>query len=113
MEIDAKLGRSDTSSGRERVPPMAVVRYIRDGKTRALYEIANMMHGRCSYRKPAAVIYISFNDFSSLLPVEQDYPLKALCQPIAFAALVDPPPDTQKEEAFTKFLSEGYDIGPE
>jgi hypothetical protein len=113
-EIEAQLESSDDPTGSERIPPMAVVLCSRGGKTRALYEIANKMHERRpSRRDPVAVIYVSFNDFSSLLPEEQHDPLQALCQRIAFTARMDPPRDMDKADAFDQFRSKNYDIKPE
>ena len=101
VEIDAQLTSFDTPSGSICVPPMAVVRCSRGGKTRALYEIANWMKEPSSTREPVAVIYVSFNDFSSLHNNEQDDLLQALCQRVAFAALKKPPLD--EEDMATSF----------
>jgi hypothetical protein len=107
------LGLSfDTPSGSIRVPPMAVVRCSRGGKTRALYEIANWIKEPSVHREPVAVIYVTFNDFSSLHDNEQDDPLQALCQRIAFAALKKPPLDEDKAASFEDFQSKYYDIRP-
>ena len=85
-EILAQLESSDAMDGSERVPPMAVVRCSRGGKTRSLYEIARMMRAEKPSRDPIAVLFVSFHDFSSLHPGEQRDPLQALCQRIAFIA---------------------------
>ena len=70
-----------------RVAPMAVVRCSRGGKTRALYEIANKMHGYNQLcHQNIASLYISFNDYSSLRPWEQEDPLQALLRRIVFMA---------------------------
>jgi len=71
----------------ERVAPLAVVRCSRGGKTRALYEIANKIRGyhQC-FDATIAVLYISFNDYSSLQPWEQENPLQALLRRIVFMA---------------------------
>jgi hypothetical protein len=74
----------DDRDGFERVPPMALVRCSRGGKTRALYEIAKICKEKV---KVDSVIYVSFNDSTSLSEWEQDDPLQALCLRIAFAAL--------------------------
>jgi hypothetical protein len=66
-----------------RVRPMALVRCSRGGKTRALYEIA----GAWKERFPnCAVIFVSFNDTSSIHDWEQSKPLEALLRRIAFSA---------------------------
>jgi hypothetical protein len=75
---------ADQCDGFKRVPPMAVVRFSRGGKTRALYEIATICKEKV---KVESVIYVSFNDSTSLSEWEQEDPLQALCLRIAFAAL--------------------------
>lgn len=71
----------------ERVAPMAVVRCSRGGKTRALYEIANKIRGyNQACQANIAVLYVSFNDYSSLQPWEQENPLQALLRRIVFMA---------------------------
>jgi hypothetical protein len=113
VEILAQLESSDHPTGSERIPPMAVVRCSRGGKTRALYEIANKMHECRPSRGRIAAIYVTFNDFSSIQPDEQHDPLQALCQRIAFAALKDPLLDEDnKARAFEDFRSQIYDIRP-
>jgi len=112
IEIGAQLESADTSNGSVRVPPMAVVRCSRGGKTRALYEIAHRIHAtsRRPGAQPVAVIFVTFNDFSSLQPHEQCDTANALCQRIAFAALKHAPHGTSKARAFRAFLSKEYDI---
>ena len=104
LEIVAQMVRSDDLVGSdteeteterdgdetlERVAPMAVVRCSRGGKTRALYEIANKLKIR-GYNQACqaniAVLYVSFNDYSSLQPWEQENPLQALLRRIVFMA---------------------------
>jgi hypothetical protein len=63
---------------------MALVRCSRGGKTRALYEIAAAIKKNFS---DCAVLYVSFNDWSSVKPWEQSQPLEALCRRIAASAL--------------------------
>ena len=72
--------RKDTSTSR--VPPMALTRCSRGGKTRALQEIARLLKRKLPN---AAVILISFNDNSSIQVEEQSDPMGALCRRIAFA----------------------------
>lgn len=67
-----------------RVPPAAFIRCSRGGKTRTLLELNKML--RAKYPQ-VAVVYISFNNFSSLASWEHRDPLGALCRRIAFAAL--------------------------
>ena len=70
------------SDGSTRVPPMALVRCSRGGKTRALLEIGIRFkheHGDC------CVIFISFNDRTEISQWEQNAPINALCIRIAFA----------------------------
>jgi len=87
--------------------PMSVVRCSRGGKTRALYEIANLMEGwKDDDEIPLARIYVSFNDNTTVQIWEQEDPLQALLRRIAFAASVDKVSSTNegKEELFNKFL---------
>lgn len=88
MDADDQLASADPNNDAfERVPPMAVVRCSRGGKTRFLYEIANEMRGyNKSIGSNVACIYVSFNDYSSLEPWEHDDPLQALLRRIAFEA---------------------------
>ena len=118
-EIDARLGsEDDPSTGR--VPPLAVVRCSRGGKTRALFEIANSIYEN-GYMNPhkgdrirVAIIYVSFNDFSSIGPEEQNEPLQALCHRIiAFTASRDREPNENKTTSYKKFRSKNYTITPE
>ncbi len=68
----------------DRVAPTAFIRCSRGGKTRVLLELNKML--RAQYPQ-VAVVYISFNNFSSLEPWELHDPLGALCRRIAFSAL--------------------------
>jgi hypothetical protein len=69
-----------------RVCPGAFIRCSRGGKTRVLRELNRLFKARFPH---VAVVYISFNDFSSLQPWEMHDPLGALCRRIAFSALKD------------------------
>ena len=72
----------------DRISPMAVVRCSRGGKTRFLYEIANVMKGHnLTIGLEVACLYASFNDYSSLEPWEQYNPLQALLRRVAFEAM--------------------------
>jgi hypothetical protein len=70
--------------GKERVPPMALVRCSRGGKTRALEELARMLKSR-----HIPVVMISLNDYSSLKEWERADGIGAVCSRIAFAASHD------------------------
>ncbi len=85
--IMAQLEAEDTSCGSIRVPPMAVVRCSRGGKTRALTEIAHILRKEKSDSDPIAVIFVSFTATTSLFN-EEDVgpPLQALLRRISFAA---------------------------
>jgi hypothetical protein len=80
----------NADEGSSRVPPMAFVR-----ETRAMIEMASILRKRTE----ACVLFVSFNDFSSILDWEQDDPVGALCRRIAFAARKD---RRLKYEAFAK-----------
>jgi hypothetical protein len=80
------------------------VRCSRGGKTRALYELANAMHGYKDYiGGDLASLYVSFNDFSSLEQWEQDEPLQALLRRIAFIASHEQ--QDRNTETFANFIS--------
>jgi hypothetical protein len=70
---------------KSRVSPMAFVRCSRGGKTRAMREMVSILRDRTE----ACVLFVSFNDFSGILPWEQRDPVGALCRRIAFAARKD------------------------
>jgi hypothetical protein len=70
--------------GKERVPPMALVRCSRGGKTRALEELARMLKAQ-----NIPVVMISLNDYSSLKEWEKADSVGAVCRRIAFAASHD------------------------
>jgi hypothetical protein len=76
-EIMEHFGAEDEPS--KRVPPMALVRCSRGGKTRALREIANALK--------VPVLLVSFNDYSCVLDEERITPVGALCRRIAFAGI--------------------------
>ncbi len=75
--IQVGLARDDTDV--LRVPPLAVVRCSRGGKTRALTEIAHALSN-----EDIATIFVSFNGLTSFESDEE--PIKGLCRRIAFAA---------------------------
>jgi hypothetical protein len=79
-DIKAGLEAGDVET--RRVKPMALVRCSRGGKTRALKEIARVLH-----KNNLLAIFVSFNDYSPLRNWEQLDPVGALCRRIAFAAL--------------------------
>jgi hypothetical protein len=68
------------------VPPLALVRCSRGGKTRALKEIAKEFK---TSHDDTCVIFVSFNDDTSINVDETADPLSALCQRIAYANLKD------------------------
>ncbi len=76
-------------SNAQHVPAMGLIRCSRGGKTRALHEITRAMKAK---RPDVAVIYVSFNDYSSIEPDEIEDLVAALCLRIAFAALKDSDP---------------------
>ena len=82
-------------SDETRTPPMALVRCSRGGKTRALLETA------AAWKKKfpdCAVIYVTFNDYSSIQQWEQSKPVEALCRRIAFSALRNRDDDNLRTE---------------
>jgi hypothetical protein len=85
----------NADDGSSRVPPMAFVRCSRGGKTRAMNEMASILRKRTE----ACVLFVSFNDFSSIASWEQRDPVGALCRRIAFAARKD---RSLEYEAFAK-----------
>jgi len=89
--IEEKFRSQDTEC--YRVPPSAVVRCSRGGKTRALYELSRVLKERLR-GDDVAVIYISLNDQTSLISWESLNPIDAICRRIAFAAL----PHTKKRQ---------------
>lgn len=108
-EISRQLAEADfTEKKAQRVPPMALVRCSRGGKTRALYEIANLKLEHNG--NPVSIIYVSFNDFSPLEVWEQKDPLRALCTRIAFAALKTRHYDGSLPAQFTSFQNKHYSI---
>jgi hypothetical protein len=70
-------------TGMTRVAPTALIRCSRGGKTRALTEVALRLKATVD---PVAVLFVSFNDFSSIEDWEQGDPVAALCRRIAFVA---------------------------
>ncbi|CAB9518384.1 unknown protein [Seminavis robusta] len=67
LNIQVRLDDCDTEDGKVRVPPLAVSRCSRGGKTRTLLEIANMMFKSDERQEDSlAVLLITFNDFMGL-----------------------------------------------
>ena len=87
----------------ERIPPMALVRCSRGGKTRALLEMAHELKRR---NTAVVVLFVSFNDVSSLLDSEQLNPLQALLRRIIVQATSDYIADSDKEAAFDRFRAQ-------
>eukprot|EP00597_Dinobryon_sp_UTEXLB2267_P016316 CAMPEP_0201092834 /NCGR_PEP_ID=MMETSP0812-20130820/1366_1 /ASSEMBLY_ACC=CAM_ASM_000668 /TAXON_ID=98059 /ORGANISM="Dinobryon sp., Strain UTEXLB2267" /LENGTH=627 /DNA_ID=CAMNT_0047344629 /DNA_START=193 /DNA_END=2076 /DNA_ORIENTATION=- len=83
-----------------RVPPAALVRCSRGGKTRALLELSTALKDRFK-GEDVAVIYISINANTSLLEWETLNPIDAICRRIAFAALPN-----SEGQSFEKFAEE-------
>ena len=113
MMLSDALGGSNSDATVERVTPMAVVRCSRGGKTRALYEIANKIRGyNRTCQADIAVLYVSFNDYSSLETWEQQSPLQSLLRRIVFMASHN---DTQKRSivTFQDFASKVQHVDPE
>lgn len=83
--VQRKLSLADFETSKShRVEPLAVSRCSRGGKTRALYEIGNLEY---KYNDEAVpVIFVSFNDYSTLNECDQEDPLQALILRIVFAA---------------------------
>lgn len=82
-EISSQYSQKDTPT--DRVSPIAFVRCSRGGKTRALTEMAPLLKKRLG----AAVIFVSFNDYSTIATWEKADPIAALCRRIAFEARCD------------------------
>jgi hypothetical protein len=78
------LKHYEAEDGEERVPPMALVRCSRGGKTRALLELARVLKLR-----NIPVVMISLNDYSELEEWEIADGVGAVCRRIAFAASRD------------------------
>ena len=79
-----KFGLSAEEEQPDRVQPMALMRCSRGGKTRVLLELNKMLRER---NPEVSVVYVSFNNFSSLEAWELRDPVAALCRRIAFSAL--------------------------
>jgi hypothetical protein len=99
-----KSGWEQEESNLVRVQPTAFIRCSRGGKTRVLLELNRLLKEQVP---KVAVIYVSFNNFSSLEPWEIRDPLGALCRRIAFSALKQRD-DTRHgfKEFLTTFVSE-------
>jgi hypothetical protein len=76
--------QSDSTSSR--VAPIGLVRFARGGKSRALHEIEQYFR---NHHKDITVIFVSFNDVSSLVAEERADPVEALCRRICFWFLKD------------------------
>ena len=98
--IIEKLANEDTPS--ERVPPMALVRCSRGGKTRALTEIAFALKEKMP---ECVVLSVSFNAFSCVKDWEQEDPIGALCRRIAFAAVLSKPGSQLKESDYNRHVA--------
>ena len=85
--VETNFMKYDTDA--ERVPIMGLIRCSRGGNTRALKEIARAIKAKMP---DVAVIYVSFNDYSSIEADEKGDLVSALCLRIAFAALKDDDP---------------------
>ena len=94
---------------KERVPPMALVRCSRGGKTRALLELAHELRQRDN---DMAILFVSFNDISSLQVSEQADPLQALCRRIVLPATRDYIAAHDKGKVFSSFCHTTQYIDP-
>ena len=111
--VERQVAVADGDEGEDfRVEPMALVRCSRGGKTRALYEIANL--GIRYGEERVTVIFVSLNDFSPLDHDDQEDPLQALLLRIAFAALRSRNAAGRKgktlSQQFSEFREENYAI---
>jgi hypothetical protein len=104
-ELQAGMNSQETNLSR--VQPMALIRCSRGGKTRALLELKKLFHQRVPN---IAVIYVSFNDFSSLESWELRDPIAALCRRIAFSALRERNATREGFKVFNRTLVLEYDI---
>ena len=85
----------------KRVPPMAMVRCSRGGKTRAAMELGRMIKEQYGI----SVLFVSFNGNTSLKTWEQTDLVGALCRRIAFAARrPTSPPEANEVVGFEQFL---------
>ena len=107
MKDNGGGGDDDDDEGFHRVPPMALVRCSRGGKTRALTEVAKQIVDK---QIADCVIFVTLNDWSSISPAEQSDPLAALCRRIAFTVSKDVRPCGPE---FQKFLSRDFVIEPD
>ncbi len=99
--VEESFLKYDTDA--ERVPVLGLIRCSRGGKTRALKEIGRAMKAKWP---DVAVIYVSFNDYSSIEPDEKEDLVTALCLRIAFAGLKDN--DPARRESSEKELSASF-----
>ncbi|CAB9524871.1 hypothetical protein SEMRO_1597_G284900.1 [Seminavis robusta] len=92
-EIEVQMALTDKL---RRVAPLAISRCSRGGKTRALYEIADMNF--VYKQRPFKVIFATFSDFSEIEPHEYEDPVQALLIRIAFVALKDRPDEPEPDD---------------
>jgi hypothetical protein len=85
-EIIKYYNIKESAFGLFRVSPMGLIRCSRGGKSRALLEIGTMLKKKLP---DTAVIFVSFNDQSSIKEHEQHDPLHALCVRIAYATYTE------------------------
>jgi len=77
----------DSGDGSFRVPPLALIRHTRGGKTRSLYELMRVMDEHfLGVANSPVLLFITFNDFANLSSWEIENPLKAVCHRISFSA---------------------------
>jgi hypothetical protein len=91
----------------DRVPPLALIRCSRGGKTRALLELAAAFRKQ---RPKVAVIFVSFNNDTSVDEWELEEPVNALWRRIAFAALDITSPTKQDWKKFANTSVTSEDI---
>jgi hypothetical protein len=104
IKIQAQLESADAPL--TEVPPMDAVRCSQGGKTWALYEIAHRIHATSHPpgAEPVAVIFVTFNNFSSLQLHEQDDPVNALCQMYCLHGTQSPHAAQRYNEQITSLL---------
>ena len=91
----------------DRVAPLALIRCSRGGKTRTLYELAKVFH---ELRPGVAVIFVSFNNDTSIADWELEDPVGALCRRIAFAALDIESPASEDWKRFANTYVTSEDV---
>ena len=112
--LETVYERMEQEDSGSRVPPMALVGCSRSGKTRTLEEIAASLARNGTY--PAVVLLVTFNDYSTspITGEDQEDPLQALCQRIAFAAtrIADHSSSSSLKTAYKLFRRQNYHIDP-